>query len=38
MTGQYWIRNGLSPIAVEGSPNTPSARAYTMGQLFKDVG
>jgi arylsulfatase len=38
MTGQYSIRNGLSLIAVEGSPNTLSARAYTMGQLFKDVG
>jgi arylsulfatase A-like enzyme len=38
MTGQYSIRNGLSLIAVEGSPNTLSARAHTMGQLFKDVG
>jgi arylsulfatase A-like enzyme len=38
MTGQYSIRNGLSLIAVEGSPNTLSARAYTVGQLFKDVG
>jgi arylsulfatase len=38
MTGQYSIRNGLSLIAVEGSPNTLSAHAYTMGQLFKDVG
>jgi arylsulfatase len=38
MTGQYSIRNGLSLIAIEGTPYTLSARAYTMGQLFKDVG
>jgi arylsulfatase A-like enzyme len=38
MTGQYSIRNGLSLIAVEGSPNTLSASAYTMGQMFKGVG
>jgi arylsulfatase len=38
MTGQYSIRNGLSLIAVEGSPNTLSARAFTMGELFKGVG
>jgi arylsulfatase A-like enzyme len=38
MTGQYSIRNGLSLIAVEGSPNTLSAHAFTMGQMFKDVG
>jgi arylsulfatase len=38
MTGQYSIRNGLSLIAIEGSPYTLSARAFTMGQLFKDVG
>jgi arylsulfatase A-like enzyme len=38
MTGQYSIRNGLSLIAVEGSPNTLSARAYTMGDMFKSVG
>lgn len=38
MTGQYSIRNGLSLIAVEGSPNTLSARAYTMGEMFKGVG
>jgi len=38
MTGQYSIRNGLSLIAVEGSPNTLSAQAFTMGQLFKGQG
>ena len=37
MTGQYSIRNGLSLIAVEGSPNTLLARVYTIGQRFKDV-
>jgi len=38
MTEQYSISIGLSLIAVEGSPNTLAARAYIMGQLFKDVG
>jgi arylsulfatase A-like enzyme len=38
MTGQYSIRNGLSLIAVEGSPNTLSAHAFTMGEMFKNVG
>jgi arylsulfatase A-like enzyme len=38
LTGQYSIRNGLSLIAIEGSPYTLPARAYTMGQLFKDAG
>jgi arylsulfatase len=38
MTGQYSIRSGLSLIAVEGSPNTLSARAVTMGEMFKGVG
>ena len=38
MTGQYSIRNGLSLIAIEGSPNTLSARAFTMGELFKGGG
>jgi arylsulfatase len=38
MTGQYSIRNGLSLIAVEGSTNTLSARAFTMGDMFKSVG
>jgi len=38
MTGQYSIRNGLSLIAVEGSTNTLSARAFTMGDVFKSVG
>jgi arylsulfatase len=38
MTGQYSIRSGLSLIAIEGSPNTLSARAFTMGEMFKGVG
>ena len=38
MTGQYSIRSGLSLIAVEGSPNTLSAHAFTMGELFKGTG
>jgi arylsulfatase len=38
MTGQYSIRNGLSLIAIEGSPNTLPANAFTMGELFKGVG
>jgi arylsulfatase len=37
MTGQYSIRSGLSLILVPGSPNTLSAKAVTMGQMFKDV-
>jgi len=38
MTGQYSIRNGLSLIAIEGSPYTLPARAFTMGELFKAAG
>src|ERR1700752_2428912 len=38
MTGQYSIRNGLSLIAIEGSPYTLPARAFTMGELFKSAG
>ena len=38
MTGQYSIRNGLSLIAVPGSPNTLSADAFTMGEMFHGVG
>ena len=38
MTGQYSIRNGLSLILVPGTPYTLSARAFTMGELFKSVG
>jgi arylsulfatase len=37
MTGQYSIRNGLSLIAIEGSPYTLPANAFTMGELFKSV-
>src|SRR4051794_39916031 len=33
MTGQYSIRNGLSLIALEGTPYTLSANAFTMGEL-----
>jgi Sulfatase len=38
MTGQYSIRNGLSLVLVPGSDSTLSARAVTMGELFKGVG
>jgi len=38
MTGQYSIRNGLSLVIVPGTPYTLSARAFTMGELFKSVG
>ncbi len=38
MTGQYSIRNGLSLVAVPGTPNTLPKQAYTMGQLFKSAG
>jgi arylsulfatase len=38
MTGQYSIRNGLSLVAVEGTPNTLPKSAYTMGEMFKDAG
>ncbi len=38
MTGQYSIRSGLSLIAIEGSPYTLPARAFTMGELFKGAG
>src|SRR5260370_22430325 len=38
MMGQYSIRTGLSLIIVPGSPNTLSARAFTMGEMFKGVG
>jgi arylsulfatase len=38
MTGQYSIRNGLSLIAIEGSPYTLPANSFTMGELFKSVG
>jgi arylsulfatase len=39
MTGQYSIRSGLSLIVEPGlTPNTLSARAFTMGELFKNAG
>jgi arylsulfatase len=38
LTGQYSIRNGLSLISVPGGVNTLSARAFTMGELFKGSG
>jgi arylsulfatase A-like enzyme len=38
MTGQYSIRNGLSLIAIEGSPYSLPGRAFTMGELFKGAG
>ena len=39
MTGQYSIRSGLSLVIIPGGgPNTLSAEAFTMGQLFKGAG
>lgn len=38
MTGQYSIRNGLSLIALEGTPYTLPERAFTMGDMFKHAG
>ena len=38
MTGQYSIRNGLSLIIVAGSPSTLSAHAFTMGDMFHQLG
>src|SRR3954467_8101591 len=38
LTGQYSVRNGLSLIAIEGSPYTLPANAFTMGELFRGVG
>jgi len=38
MTGQYSIRNGLSLIAIEGTPYTLPGKAFTMGELFKTAG
>jgi hypothetical protein len=35
MTGQYSIRNGLSLATVPGTPNTLSAKAYTMGNCSR---
>ncbi|MGO9831517.1 MAG: arylsulfatase [Myxococcaceae bacterium] len=37
MTSQYSIRNGLSLATLPGTPGL-SAKAYTMGRLFKDAG
>ena len=38
MTGQYSIRNGLSLIEMPGRSGSLSARAFTMGDLFKGAG
>lgn len=38
LTGQYSIRNGLSLILSPGSANTLSAQAYTLGDMFHDLG
>ena len=38
MTGQYSIRNGLSLIIIPGTPSTLPARAYTMGDMFHELG
>ena len=38
MMAQCSIRSGLSLIAIAGSPNTLSALAFTMAQMFKELG
>ena len=38
MTGRYSIREGLSLIIVPGTENTLSAHAYTMGDMFHELG
>jgi arylsulfatase A-like enzyme len=38
LTGQYSIRNGLSLLSAPGSPFQLPAKAYTLGELFKDAG
>jgi len=38
MTGQYSIRNGLSLVLIPGSDATLSAHAYTMGDMFHELG
>ena len=38
MTAQYSIRNGLSLIIIPGSPSTLSAHAFTMGDMFHQLG
>jgi arylsulfatase len=38
MTARYSIREGLSLVIVPGSENTLSAKAFTMGDMFHDLG
>src|SRR5271166_2176034 len=38
MTGRYSIREGLSLVIIPGTDNTLSARAYTMGDMFHELG
>ncbi len=38
MTAQYSIRNGLSLIIAPGTTNTLSAHAFTMGDMFHQLG
>jgi arylsulfatase A-like enzyme len=38
MTGQYSIRSGLSLVIIPGTTNTLSAHAYTMGDMFHELG
>jgi arylsulfatase A-like enzyme len=38
MTGRYSIREGLSLVIIPGTENTLSARAYTMGDMFHELG
>ena len=38
MTGQYSIRSGLSLIIIPGTSNTLPAHAFTMGDMFHQLG
>ncbi|HEY6270446.1 MAG TPA: sulfatase-like hydrolase/transferase, partial [Terriglobales bacterium] len=38
MTGQYSIRNGLSLAIAKGTASTLSAHAFTMGDMFHQLG
>jgi arylsulfatase A-like enzyme len=38
MTGQYSIRNGLSLVVIPNTPNTLSAGAFTVGDMFHELG
>src|SRR5271166_962140 len=38
MTGRYSPREGLSLVIIPGTENTLSAHAYTMGDMFHELG